>query len=186
MGSDLLSAGDLVKSWVKNPEEHARSRDGTVQLFHATFDATDVLMKAHGQDPYRAQKLRALDATREQRLAATVRDVASQEREALLALPATLRHVWQDRAESPRRRREKIFLLWDECDESRSEDDENEGAGARARRLITAFIRNELGAGTDRAYPAEELASLNAQRQSKERFDPYGSGDHLRARPTAD
>jgi hypothetical protein len=184
MGSDLLSMGDLVKSWAKNPEEHARARDGTVQLFHAGFDVTDSLMRAHGQDPYRQEKARALDATREQRLAAAVRELGDRQREALVRLPATLRQVWSDHTKSPQQRRETIFQLWDECDEPRSEDDDSAAGALRARSVIAAFIRAELGAGTDRAYQAEELALLNSRRQSRQRFDPYDTGAHLSARQT--
>jgi hypothetical protein len=184
MGSDLLSMGDLIKSWAKNPKEHARARDGTVQLFHVDADATDLLMRAHGQDPYRLQKERALEATREQRLAAAISERADRQREALASLPATLRQVWNDRSESPRRRREQLFQLWDECDEPRSEDDDGAAAGVQARKMIAGFIRAELAANTDRAYPAEELAALNARRQSRERFDPYGTGGGAGARWT--
>ena len=52
--------------------------------------------------------------------------------------------------------------------------------------MIAGFIRAELAANTDRAYPAEELASLNARRQSRERFDPYGAGGGAVARWTTE
>ena len=58
-----------------------------------------------------------------------------------------------------------IFDLWDESSEG--ED------GTAARRLVIEFIVETLPQGGPDAYPADELARLNASRESTLRFNPY-------------
>jgi hypothetical protein len=174
VGSDLASPRALLRDWMKNPKEHAAERDGTAQLFRGKFDTTDAIMRLAGQDPYRAERMKMLDATRDQRVALAASDQATRRREALTRLPGTLRAIWGDASHSARERRRLIFSLWDECEEPREGAADASGAGARARMLILAFVREAAPAGSPLGYSAQELAELNAGRDSRQRFDPYG------------
>lgn len=174
LGSDLTQPGKALDSWLKDPKAHAASRDGTVAIVQGTFDVTDSIMRAHGQDPYRAQRMKMLDETREQRLTLAARDRSARRETELAALPTELRNIWKDEVRSAKERREIIFQLWDECQEPAEGEVEGAAAGARARREIVLFIRERLAEGSREAYPKEELATLNLARQSRQRFDPYG------------
>jgi hypothetical protein len=174
VGSDLTQPGKALDSWLKDPKAHAASRDGTVAIVQGTFDVTDSIMRAAGQDPYRAQRMKMLDETREQRLTLAVRDRTARRDAELVALPTELRNIWKDGARSPKDRRQIIFQLWDDCQEPAEGEGEGAAAGARARREIVLFIREHLAEGSREAYPKEELATLNLARQSRQRFDPYG------------
>ena len=159
---------------MKDPKAHAAARDGTVAIVQGTFDVTDSIMRAAGQDPYRAQRMKMLDETREQRLTLAARDRTARREAELVALPTELRNIWKDGARSAKERRQIIFQLWDECQEPAEGEAEGAAAGARARREIVLFIRERLAEGSPEAYPKEELATLNLARQSRQRFDPYG------------
>jgi hypothetical protein len=174
VGSDLTQPGKVLDSWLKDPKAHAASRDGTAAIVRGTFDVTDSIMRAAGQDPYRAQRMKMLDETREQRMTLAVRDRTARREGELAALPTELRNIWKDGARSAKERRQLIFQLWDECQESAEGEAEGAAAGARARRGIVLFIREHLAEGSLEAYPKEELATLNLARQSRQRFDPYG------------
>jgi hypothetical protein len=174
VGSNLASPGDLLRGWMKNPKEHAAERDGTAQLFRGKFDTTDAIMRLAGQDPYRAERMKMLDATRDQRIALAASEQATRRRDALVRLPGTLRAIWADTSHTVRERRRLIFSLWDECEEPTEGDAAGSSAGARARALILAFVREEAPAGTPLGYSPDEMAQLNAGRDSRQRFDPYG------------
>jgi hypothetical protein len=103
-----------------------------------------------------------------------VRDRTARREAELAALPTELRNIWKDAARSAKERRQLIFQLWDDCQESAEGEAEGAAAGARARRGIVLFIREHLAEGSREAYPKEELATLNLARQSRQRFDPYG------------
>jgi hypothetical protein len=63
-------------------------------------------------------------------------------------------------------RRQLLFELWDECD--------NTNSGREARASILAFIRRRLPLGGADAYSPDELERLNGRRTTAEPFDPYG------------
>jgi len=174
VGSDLTQPGKVLDSWLKDPKAHAASRDGTVAIVQGNFDVTDSIMRAAGQDPYRAQRMKMLDETREQRLTLAARDRTARREAELAALPRELRNIWKDGARSAQERRQIIFQLWDECQEPTEGEAEGSATGARARRQIVLFIRDHLAEGSIDAYPKEEIATLNLARQSRQRFDPYG------------
>jgi hypothetical protein len=70
-----------------------------------------------------------------------------------------------------------LFELWDECYEPAVAGEEPTGesvAGRAARRRIESFVRRYFPEGSDRGYAAAELTRLNARRQSRDRFAPYG------------
>ena len=65
----------------------------------------------------------------------------------------------------PARRREEIFLLWDDC--------ATDAIGTRARTLVEDFIRSELPLGTSLAYTEPEIERFNRRRATRIAFDPY-------------
>jgi hypothetical protein len=173
LGSDLFSSRELMKKWMADPRGPSGDHDGTVQLFRGKFDITDSIMRAAGQDPYRAERMKMLDATREQRLALAARDRGERQQQQLVGLPASLRQIWNDVSRSARERRGLLFQLWDECQEAAEGEEQSASAGASARRMILAFIRTRARAGTADGYSPQELAALNRARQSRQRFEPY-------------
>jgi hypothetical protein len=173
VSSDLAAPGTVLKDWLKDPKKHAESRDGTAALVRGSFDGTDTIMRALGQDPYRAERMKMLDATREQRLAMAARDRAARQHEQLRALPAQLRTLWADQKRPAKERRQALFTLWDECEEAAPGDDRRGSAGETARAMIVAFIRDHVAEGSADGYGHAELVALNAARDSRQRFDPY-------------
>lgn len=130
-----------------------------------TFDLTEAIMGASGQDPLRAERDYFMRNTEEvrQRLEADFR--RQQMDHGLRALPVRLDRVWANTRHTTSSRRRHIFDLWDEMD--------SDDSGRRARAIVIEWIRSQLPEGSADAYTASELASLNARRQSEERFAPY-------------
>ncbi|HEX7835847.1 MAG TPA: hypothetical protein VF469_00210, partial [Kofleriaceae bacterium] len=134
------------------------------------FDATDWLMRAHGQDPYARRKLAFLDATRDERA-----EIGRRHRDAELArsselVERSLRAAWAAAPEL-RARKQALFELWDDCAETG--DPAVVAAGEAARRLVLGFIRGHLPAGSAEAFTAAEIAALGRTQQSKAVFRPY-------------
>jgi hypothetical protein len=79
---------------------------------------------------------------------------------------------WQRRVDAiaadawvaPARRRQTLFQLWLECEDS--------PAGAQARDAVEAAIRQHLPAGP-KGYGPDELGRLNRGLPAGQRFDPY-------------
>lgn len=130
-----------------------------------SFDLGDMVMGAAGADPYAAEREMFMEENAEliERLTDEAR-VATRER-SMGRLRHDLRMRWEDRTRPVERRRRDLFRLWDE-----SSEDEGDRA---ARDAVMAFIRTELPEGSEDAYPASEIAALNARRTSTETFAPY-------------
>lgn len=141
-----------------------------VPVLAGGFDPTDWLMRRHGDDPYSARKLALLDKTRDERVQIGTRHRA----ERLAMTPQIIRKnldaLWAATAD-PRVRKQALFDLWDECAEI-GDPTVVEGGNA-ARRLVIAFIRAHLPAGSPDAYTSAELAALARARHSKATFLPY-------------
>ncbi len=146
-------------------------------VFGGTFDATDMLMRWLGEDPYQYQKLQFMKRTFERRAVMRKRASARQMERALVALPAYLRAVWNQTSWSPALRRRVLFALWDEAAE-RGNAQTRDG-GRRARRLIELFVQTNLPPGSPKGYTARELMVLNQARTSIASFTPYRSGGPL-------
>lgn len=187
---DLLSPAERLGQWKRSPQDFASGRDGTLHLLDGKFDITDAIMRATGQDPYRYEREKVLDATRNQRLALGARARAARRRSALGDLPRMLGALWADGSQTFAERRRLLFQLWDECDEAparrgqsgdRTDDVDDEGIAAStgevARARIVAFIRATLPSTGREAYSASELARLNASRESRQPFQPYAVRD---------
>lgn len=121
-------------------------------------------MHGVGQDPYMSERLGFMEATEElrERLEDEAR-AASGARSLRRARGQALK-IWQDETRSVAARRRALFDLWDE------QADGEEGAPTRA--AVIAFIEEPRSFDTDIVFGAGELAVLNGQRTSLERFEP--------------
>ncbi len=130
-----------------------------------TFDLTEAVMGAAGQDPLRAEREYFMRNTEEVRARLEVEHRRQEMDHGMRALPVRLDRVWASTRHSPASRRRRIFDLWDEMDV----DD----AGRRARAIVIEWIRRQLPEDSEDAYTADELRRFNASRQSEEPFAPY-------------
>jgi len=129
-----------------------------------TFDLTDALMGASGQDPHAAERAWFMRHTRELRHRLEAEHRAEQNRRALRILRARVGRLWRSDDGTESQRRFRIYSMWRE-----TSDDE---VGRGAREVIMAWIRENLPAGSDHAYTSSELSQ--AQRHpSGDRFRPY-------------
>jgi hypothetical protein len=140
-------------------------------LIGGQFDATDILMRRHGLDPYFAHKLALLDATRNARIELATRDRAAQLAHAAELMAHNLAALWADARLDLAAKKRALFELWDECAEAG--DPSLVDGGGDARRLVIHFIRLHLPAGTIGAYTRIELAALARHQQSAAVFRPY-------------
>jgi len=185
LGPDAKPDGDGGYRFERTTFVARVRRDGTVKIednpdingrftglgIAASFDLTDMIMRAIGDDPYAFEKLKILDATREARAGMAREDRSGRIRAALVRLPRDLARIWAYERWDAAERRRVLFRLWDEVVEEG--EAELVRAGAQVRGIICNFIRQHLSAGGPAAYTSEELAELNRRRKSKTAFDPY-------------
>lgn len=138
---------------------------------YGTFDATDILMRWLGEDPYRYQKMMFLERTFDERARMRARYARENMEWALRELPEYLARIWEYERWPAELRRRVLFALWDECAEDGN--DLVVAGGAEARALIEGFVRSNLAPGSRDAFEPEELARLNSLRTSRRRFEPY-------------
>ncbi len=130
-----------------------------------TFDLTEAIMGAAGQDPLRAERDWFMRETEELRYRLELEHRRAESAAGLRRLRGRLSRVWSTTSRSAASRRRRLFALWDEA----AEDD----LGREARRIIVEFVREVLPAGSEDAYTEDELARLNASRESEQPFAPY-------------
>lgn len=114
-----------------------------VLSFGFNFDLGDMLMTAHGEDPYRVAKQRYLAATFEAR---ALMGVAARRRWLLRALddlPTDVARIWSDTTRSEAARRATLVTLWCEAD-SEVVGHTDVAAGEEARAIIETFLRHAL------------------------------------------
>lgn len=141
-----------------------------VGLPMASFDLTDSLMRRHGQDPYASKKLQALDATRDERAQIGAAHRHEQLAHATQLMKAALERVWASNLDLPAKKR-AVFELWDDCAETGADDLIE--ATRQGRLSLIGFVNAKLPPGSATAFSADELAQLNAHRQSHATFAPY-------------
>jgi hypothetical protein len=129
-----------------------------------TFDISDSIESARGQDPHRHERRWFMEQTRELRERLADQADAQNQQRGMARLRGTLRRIWGGRG-TDRQRRARIFHMWDDC----AEDE----VGRRARAAIVAFVRETLPQGSPGAFTDGELSSLNRERLSRESFAPY-------------
>jgi len=147
-----------------------RSKTVIVPVLAGGFDATDWMMRNHGQDPYASKKLSFLDATRDERVQIGNRHRAEQLTHSTQLMQRNLDALWAATQDLPARKR-ALFELWDECAETG--DPDLVAGGQAARRLVIGAIRARLPAGSALAFTPDELAAFARAKQSKAAFQPY-------------
>src|SRR5262249_19292448 len=102
-----------------------------------TFDLTELVMRMAGQDPYRYERNRLAEVTREERLCRMAEGAERRKRESLFHLKERLEAI-DASTMSDVDKRAVVVALWDEC----AEDSTGRGATtvAQARATIKAFI----------------------------------------------
>jgi hypothetical protein len=136
-----------------------------------TFDLTDAVMRALGDDPYAYEKMKIMERTREVRAGMKLRERDRALHEAAVKITARLDRLWRQPAWTAAQKRRLIFMLWDEVAET-GDPEVRRGATA-VRALIVKFVRARLPRTSADAFTDEELELLNRGRQSKEPFAPY-------------
>lgn len=150
----------------------------------------EAIQSAAGEELYRKEKKRLLERTRALRMQLAIQFAQHQIDVQLKALNRQLARIWKDASRPAIQRRRLLFERWDECDEppkvevasvrelgkdAASKIDEVRLSAARqARKRIEAFIRKHLPKSGPDAYTPEELETLNRDRVSEARFEPYG------------
>ena len=133
---------------------------------NGTMDLTDEIMRALGQDPYRAEKARFLAATFEVRMKLAVAAHREDMRKSLDRLPDALAELWGDSRYTARERRRVLFELWRETDDIPE--------GVRAANTIERFIQRQLPCGSPDAYTPAELQAYQRNEPGRA-FLPYGA-----------
>jgi hypothetical protein len=157
---------------------HARiARDGRVSFddksirdfkgLSGGFDITDMVMRAKGNDPYRAEKQAFMNQTEAMRKKMAQSALRERVAASLANLPAHLASIWHDTRQSAAERRRTLYETWKDGAES----DNNVDAGQNACEIVETFVRRYLPEGSPDAYSEEELAMLN--RGQKKKFQPY-------------
>ena len=135
-------------------------------------------MRSKGIDPYASRKLKLLDATRDERVQIGNRHRAQQLAMTPQIVQRNLARLWAATPDTAARK-QALFELWDECVETG--DPAVVAAAAAARRLVIAFIRARLPAGSPDAFTPAELDALALARRSQAAFQPYD--EHARTTP---
>jgi hypothetical protein len=146
---DLLAETSRAEQWLDAHHEQSNVVDMKVPPVGVpivTFDVTDWAMRSVGQDPYAFQKLKLLDATREQRA-----EIGARHRERqVVQTPALVREsLVQITALPPEERHAALLDLWRSCDTTK--------AGAVARATISSYVRTQPAfSADDRAITEHE------------------------------
>ena len=138
-----------------------------------SFDLTDEIMRAYGQDPYGREKARFLSATFEFRIKMAIAARKADMKSALRYLPERLDELWGDVRYTPRERRRILYELWYETDQT--------SEGERAARSIEEFIRRRLPCGSPAGYTGEELESFHRLHPDR-RFSAAGDCERVAPR----
>jgi len=149
-----------------------RSRTIIVPVFRGGFNPTDWLMRRTVGDPYASKKGAYLDATRDERAQIRANHRAEQLAQTSVIVRANLERAWASTTDTTARKL-LLFELWDETVEPAEEDSALAAASRAARAQVIGFIRAHLPPQSKDAYRADELAALNAKKQSKATFSPY-------------
>lgn len=164
-----VSTGTGYESTQISPDERVRTR--LVPILGGSFDVTDGIMRAAGQDPYAGRKRAFLESTFEARAAIGAAERPRHLERSDLLILEHLDRMWR-RADLPLpEKRRLVFALWDECAERGSA--EIVAGGDRARAAALRWIAVHMPPGGTTAYPAAELAALNRARRSRAEFQPY-------------
>jgi len=150
---------------VRFQDKRNLQHDGGLNL---KFDVTEAAMRAYSMDPYASAKLRYLDRTRDQRVEIGRKYQREQLARSAEYAEGNVQRLWASTTELAKRK-QGLFDLWDECEESG--DAARVAGGAAARAFLISFIQVKLTGRN--AYTAQEIARLNKGRRSRAAFVPY-------------
>jgi hypothetical protein len=142
------------------------------KLLSGRFDVTDWAMRSTGNDPYAARKLKFLDDTRDERAEIGLKYRDQQLAQTSIIMRKNLQRAWAA-APSFDDKKQVLFDLWDEIEETDGSDEVLAEASRAARKAVIGFIRAHLPAGSEHAYSDNELIAFNAKKKSAAKFAPY-------------
>ncbi|MCP4498817.1 MAG: hypothetical protein GY822_02485 [Deltaproteobacteria bacterium] len=140
-------------------------------LTSISFDATDIIMRLAGMDPYSEAKRCFLEDV------APIRDELRSKWKseklggAVAVLRTRLDELWSESERPQTQRRRIIFEIFDSCND--------EQAGNIARRVIYSWIRQRLPASSPDAFTLAELQVFAKERSELPAFLPYGPLSNL-------
>ena len=149
-----------------------RTRTVIVPVFRGGFNPTDWLMRRTVGDPYASKKRAYLDATRDERAQMRGKHRTEPLAHAAIIMRGNLERAWASTSDVATRK-QLLFELWDEVVEPRDEASAIAEASRAARAQVIGFIRARLPQRGAHAYTRDEIAALNAKKQSLETFSPY-------------
>ena len=130
-----------------------------------SFDVSEAVMGARGQDVHRAERewfLRETETLRDGLETTYRRQLAAS---GARRVRAELSRIWGASGLSPIRKRREILDFYADLDEG--------ALGDSARRVVAEFVRTYLPADSVHAFTAEELARFNRGRAEGQRLEPY-------------
>lgn len=133
------------------------------------FDLNDVMFRLIGMDPYAAEKARAAELSRDERLQVAKMAASSRRREALLDVKARAERIASDGSIPPSTRRSLLFDLWNDC----AANDYGVEGVEEYRASVISVIRRHFPNSTRGGYSKSELEAL-AGRSTRGAFQPYG------------
>jgi hypothetical protein len=155
---------------------------------------TEWMYRWLGEDISARKKAELLRVTLDVRVGLAVEHMQGLIDDALAQLIADLDAVRHDPTLDAGQKRQRVFEIWDDCDErlpvagaavpaeaESALDEARLDAAWRARRTIEKWIRLHMPEGTSRGYTAKQLARLDTERLSHEPFDPYTEQPSVRA-----
>ncbi len=132
------------------------------------FDITDLLMRAKGNDPYRAEKKAFLDTTEGMRKKMAQAALKERMLASLGGLPAQLDEIWRNPRTPPMERRRLLYETWRDAAASEAEIGDS---AKEACSIVENYVRRYLPPGGEDSYTDGELERLN--RGQRWKFQPY-------------
>ena len=142
-----------------------------IPILGGRVELTDYVMRKVGMDPYQSDKLRWMDATRDERVQISRVHRARQLAGANQSMKRHLDRLWARTDLDLAAKRAALFELWD--DGAEDGDAAVVEAATRTRAQVIGFVRARLAAAATGAYTESELDALNRRRTSRARFAPY-------------
>lgn len=131
----------------------------------ATFDVTDAILRAAGQDPYQSEKRWFFEQTETLRNDLADKHNAKLRQVARVSLERNLHALIDNPALTAGQKHQGVFALWNDC----AADE----VGTEAQQLIERFVRTFMPVGSALAFSESELTTLNTLRAGKRLFAPY-------------
>lgn len=135
------------------------------------FDLAELAMRLQGETLDSPHKKKFLNDTREAREQMAQERSNEQLLQAVFDIRSKLEGIWSNPQLTIPEKKQQLFALWDECEES--ESDSHQSVTTLIRISILRFVARVIPQTGEYAYSEDELARLNLNRQSRVLFDPY-------------